>query len=121
MSHRIVWFDIPVKDLDRATDFYRQVLDINIDSYGDDVPVAVMAHGPGDVAGCLALNEGFSPSDRGPLLYFTVDGRLDAAVGLVEGLGGRVLEPAHSIKPHGYRAIVLDSEGNRICLHSEDS
>ncbi len=93
MSHRIVWFDIPVTDLDRATDFYRQVLDINIDRYGDDVPVAVMAHGAGDVAGCLALNEGFSPSEEGPLLYFTVDGRLDAALGLVEGLGGRVLEP----------------------------
>jgi predicted enzyme related to lactoylglutathione lyase len=119
MGHRIGWFDIPVTDLDRATEFYRQVLEIEIDRYGPDVPVAVMAHGPGDVSGCLALNEGFEPSDQGPLLYFTVEGRLGEAAGLVEGLGGRVVEPAHSIQPHGYRAVVLDSEGNRICLHSE--
>jgi len=119
MGHRVGWFDIPVTDLDRATDFYRQVLDIEIDRYGDDVPVAVMAHGPGDVSGCLALNEGFAPSDQGPLLYFTVEGRLNEAAALVEGLGGRVLESAHSIEPHGHRAVVLDSEGNRICLHSE--
>ncbi len=120
MAHRIGWFDIPVSDLDRATDFYRQVLDIEIHRYGEDVPVAVMAHGPGDVAGCLALDEGFEPSDQGPLLYFTVEGRLDEAAGLVKGLGGRVLEAPHSIKPHGHRAVVLDSEGNRICLHSEN-
>ena len=119
MGHRIGWFDIPVTDLDRATEFYRRVLDIEIERYGDEVPVAVMAHGPGDVAGCLELKEGFEPSDQGPLLYFTVEGRLDEAAALVEGLGGRVLEPAHSIKPYGNRAVVLDSEGNRICLHSE--
>ena len=32
--------------------------------------------------------------------------------------GGRILEPPHSLGPHGYRALLLDSEGNRIALHS---
>ena len=31
---------------------------------------------------------------------------------------GKVLKPIHPIGPHGYRAIVLDSEGNRVALHS---
>jgi len=119
MAHSISWFDIPVLDLDRATRFYREVLDMKIDRYGDEVPVAVFGHGPDDVAGCLFTSEEAQPSDHGPLLYFPVEGRLAEAAGLVEGLGGRVLEAPHSITPHGNRAVVLDSEGNRIALHSE--
>ena len=32
--------------------------------------------------------------------------------------GGNVIEEIHSIGPHGFRAIILDSEGNRMVLHS---
>lgn len=119
MAHSVIWFDIPVLDLDRATAFYSGVLNMHIDRYGDDVPVAVMAHGPGDVAGCLFTGEDARPAGHGPLLYFPVEGRLEEATGLVEGLGGKVLEAPHSIAPHGNRAVILDSEGNRIALHSE--
>ena len=34
--------------------------------------------------------------------------------------GGSIIEPLHSIGPHGFRAIILDSEGNRIALHSRE-
>jgi predicted enzyme related to lactoylglutathione lyase len=47
-----------------------------------------------------------------------VDGRIRDAVSRTPELGGRVLEPTHAIGPHGFRAVVLDSEGNRIALHS---
>ena len=90
MGHRISWFDIPVNDLERASNFYRQVLGVNIEIYGGEAPVAVMEHGPGDVAGCLFRNEGDEPSMRGPLLYFTVEGRLTEATGLVEEHGGKI-------------------------------
>ena len=119
MGHRIAWFDIPVKDLERARNFYQKVLKINIESYGGEAPVAVMEHGPGDVAGCLFLNEGDEPSMQGPLLYFTVEGRLREATDLAGAHGGQVLQAPHSIGPHGNRSIVVDSEGNRIALHSE--
>jgi len=36
----------------------------------------------------------------------------------VETLGGRIVEPPRSMGPHGFRAIVVDSEGNRIALHA---
>lgn len=119
MAHSITWFDIPVADLERATAFYRGVTQMHIDHYGGDVPVAVFGHGPGDVAGCLFTGENAQPSDHGPLLYFPVEGRLQDAADAVEGLGGKVLEPPHGIPPHGHRAVILDSEGNRIALHSE--
>ena len=121
MGHRIAWFDMPVQDLQRATDFYSKVLQVNIETYGPDVPVAVFEHGPEDVAGCLYLEPEFSPSKGGALLYFPAEGRLEEAVSLVEANGGEVLEEVKSIAPHGFRAVVLDSEGNRIALHSESN
>ena len=48
-----------------------------------------------------------------------VNGRIRDAVIQVEKHGGKIVEPISSIAPHGFRAIVIDSEGNRIALHSE--
>jgi predicted enzyme related to lactoylglutathione lyase len=53
------------------------------------------------------------------LLYFNCQGRLDEAVAAVGPNGGKVLQPKHPIGPYGFRAVVLDSEGNRIALHSK--
>lgn len=65
--NRVVWLDIPVKDLERACGFYRAVRD---------------------------------------------------AVAQVAAHGGQVTAPIHAIGPHGHRALILDSEGNRLALHS---
>jgi len=46
------------------------------------------------------------------------DGRLDDAISAVEPNGGKLLEPKHQIGPHGFRALIRDSEGNRVALHS---
>jgi predicted enzyme related to lactoylglutathione lyase len=51
-------------------------------------------------------------------MYLNAQGRLDEAVAAVAPNGGKVLKPKHNIGPYGFRAIVLDSEGNRIALHS---
>ena len=58
------------------------------------------------------------PSLDGPLVYIDVTGRLDDAIQAVEPNGGRVMQARHSIGPYGWRAIVADSEGNRVALHS---
>ncbi len=118
MSNQIVWFDIPVKDLDRAIQFYSKVLGADIKKEFPNMPVGVFAHKEGKVSGCLFEDKAEKPSDHGPLLYFNVNGRLDDAVKLSEKHGGEVIKPKHQIGPYGFRAIVLDSEGNRIALHS---
>ena len=116
---RAVWFDIPVADLDRAMAFYREVLACGIqkESVGG-VDFAVLEHGAG-VGGCLVVKPEEIAGDGGPLLYLNVDGRIRGAEAKVTELGGEVLESTHMIGPHGHRAIVLDSEGNRVALHSE--
>src|SRR5438477_3190480 len=88
MAHLIGWVDIPVTDLNRAMSFYRTVTAIKIEQeFGPEVPVAVFAHGGDDVSGCLFVDEEIKPSAQGPLLYFSVNGRLDEAVSAVEPNG----------------------------------
>ena len=116
--NRAVWFDIPVADLDRAAAFYGGVLGIKVEkSQFDNFSFCVLQHEDGN-GGCLVPKASEVTSNAGVLLYMNVDGRMREAVARVPALGGKVVEPAHAIGPHGYRAVVLDSEGNRIALHS---
>jgi predicted enzyme related to lactoylglutathione lyase len=115
-----VWFDIPVRDLERALSFYSAVLGTQLkkEQTGPGTAMALLPHAKGSIGGCLILSADARPSENGPLLYLNTDGRLDEAIDEVEKHGGSVLLTRHSIAPFGFRAIVLDSEGNRIALHS---
>ena len=117
--NRAVWFDIPVIDLDRSVAFYAAVLGVGVskEKFGD-VEFAVIDHSEGN-GGCLVPHSEVAVSDNGILLYLNANGRIHDAVAQTETLGGSVVEPIHSIGPHGFRAIITDSEGNRLALHSE--
>jgi uncharacterized protein len=115
--NRAVWFDIPVADLDRAARFYRAILGVGVEKVTlGDSSIGVIEHKDGN-GGCL-VPEKAEIAAGGILLYLNVDGRIHDAVEKVVPHGGTVIEPIHMIGPHGFRAIVLDSEGNRIALHS---
>ncbi len=119
LHNRAVWFDIPVADLDRASSFYATVLAIPVHQQQfEQFKFAVLDHKEGN-GGCLVLKEREISSTQGILVYLNVDQRIRQAVSLVEGVGGKILEPIHSIGPHGFRALILDSEGNRLALHSQ--
>ena len=120
MSHRFVWVDIPVADLERAIAFYRAVLGCEVTREGGPgFTFAVLAHAGSAVGGCLVPASGDAgPSLGGPLVYLNVDGRINDAERAVAANGGRVLQATQPIGPHGHRAIVVDSEGNRVALHS---
>ncbi len=120
MSHRIVWVDLPVTDLDRAIRFYSAILGLPVTKEGGPgFTFGLLPHGEGEVGGCLVVPEGDdAPSKTGPLVYLNAEGRLAQAVAAVPAHGGQVLQPVHPIGPHGFRAVVLDSEGNRIALHA---
>lgn len=116
--NRVVWVDVPIKDLDRASAFYAAVLNCSVDRQSfDGLEFGVIEHHEGN-GGCLAPNATEISASAGILVYFNVDGRIRDAVAKVEHSGGKVTEPIHSIGPHGFRALAIDSEGNRIALHS---
>lgn len=122
MANQIVWCDIPVVDLDRAVKFYSAVLDAEVKK--QEVPgmsIGILPHNDGEVGGCLITSASHDdkPSDKGPLIYLNANDRLDAAIEAVIPNGGKVLKAKHPIGPYGSRAIILDSEGNRVALHSD--
>ena len=119
MANQVVWVDIPVEDLDRAIGFYSSVLGREVRK--QEYPGMAIGLLPGDdkdVSGCLYIGEDNHPSDHGPLVYLNAEGRLDEAVAAVDVNGGKVLQPKHAIGPYGYRAIIVNTEGNRVALHS---
>jgi predicted enzyme related to lactoylglutathione lyase len=116
----ICWTDIPVIDLDRAIAFYAAVLGQPVTKQGQGGFVfGLLPHAPGQVSGCLCRTEDNQPSEQGPLVYLNVLGRIDEALAAVVPAGGKVLQPKHPIGPYGFRAVIVDSEGNRVALHSQ--
>lgn len=120
MANQIVWCDIPVLDLDRAVKFYSAVLGQAVKKQEfPGMTIGVLPHNDGEVGGCLFTSADEKPSDKGLMIYLNVNGRLDGALSAVASNGGKIVQPKHQIGPFGFRAIVLDSEGNRIALHSD--
>lgn len=116
--NRAVWLDIPVADLERACAFYEAVLAIGVQLGGfGEVRIGVLDHEQGN-GGCLVESPEEISSKAGLLVYFNAEGRIRDAVTRAREKGGTIIEGTHPIGPHGFRAIVLDSEGNRIALHS---
>ena len=120
------WFEIPVSDMDRAKKFYEKVFDIKIqiEQFGDTVmgwfpsPKDPEAKGAG---GSLVMNEQFyKPTANGTLVYFSSP-EITFELRKVEEAGGVVLQDKTLIREDiGFMALVLDSEGNRIALHSTE-
>ena len=117
-NNRVVWFDIPVEDLDRAQAFYAAVLGVKVHrEQFEGYSFCVIDHAEGN-GGCLVPGKESISATAGILVYMNVDGRIRDACAEVVKQRGRIVEETHAIGPHGFRAIVVDCEGNRIALHS---
>jgi predicted enzyme related to lactoylglutathione lyase len=120
MANQIVWCDIPVLDLERAIRFYSAVLGSEVkQEQSPGMTIGILPHNDGEVGGCLFKSSDDKPSDQGAMIYLNANGRLDDAIAAVAAHGGKILKPKHAIGPYGSRAVILDSEGNRVALHSD--
>ncbi|WP_194777553.1 VOC family protein [Pararhodonellum marinum] len=123
MEHNPVgWFEIPVTDMDRAKKFYETVFEIEIQL--QDFNGFLMGWFPFNesgigTSGALVKHEMYQPSDsKGVLIYFSSE---DVTTQLIkaEQAGGKSLQPKTLISEDiGYMGLFLDSEGNRMALHS---
>ena len=120
----LCWTDIPVTNLDRAIKFYSALLGKEVRKMSETgFEYGLLPHEEQNASGCLcvggdSVGNKNEPSETGPLIYLSVEGRLNEAVGAARVNGGKVLQEKQQIGPHGVRAIIVDSEGNRIALHS---
>lgn len=118
------WFEIPVTDMDRAIAFYNTV-------FGTELSKNLMGplemawfpeaeSGIGAAGSLVRYPDAYKPSKDGVLVYFTAQsGDLSNELGRVEKAGGKIVIPRRLItEAIGYMAVFIDSEGNRIALHS---
>lgn len=119
-TNAVNWFELYVNDLDRAKRFYETVLGTSLHDGG--MEGCRMAMFPFDeangVGGAITKMDGMTPGPGGTLVYLNAEGDLDGVIGRVAAAGGAVLRPRMPIPPHGFIAIILDSEGNVVGLHS---
>ena len=121
----IGWVEIPVTDLDRAEKFYLDFFGYQLTRQPEQqgytmswFPMEEEMTGYGSAC-TLMKGEGYVPSHEGALVYFTAPtGRVDTSIDKAEKLGIKVLVPTMSIGEHGFMAVVQDSEGNKIAIHS---
>jgi uncharacterized protein len=123
MKNAISWVEIPSIDLDRATRFYEAIFKISLIPI--DMPDIKMRMFPLDdmmgVGGAIVDSKGFhKPSDtEGPLIYLNGNPDLQVVLDRVEAAGGKILMPKTEISPeYGFMGLFLDTEGNRMGLHS---
>ena len=118
----INWFQIPAADLDRAVKFYQAVLGVSFHRLDD--PVAKHAFFTFDTmetlrtGGEIIQSSHNQPAASGTLIYLNAPGGVDAVLAKIEPAGGKILMPKTSIGENGVIAIIRDTEGNRIGLHS---
>ncbi|MEN9523561.1 MAG: hypothetical protein RL065_1938 [Bacteroidota bacterium] len=121
MANALNWFEIPAKNFDRAKSFYENVLGITIET----MPHPIYKYGifpagmeKGEVGGGLVQGEGFEPSTTGAVIYFNGGEDLAIPLSKVETAGGKIVMPKTSIGGNGFMAHFIDTEGNRVALHS---
>lgn len=120
MNNPVSWFEIGCVDLERAKAFYTKVFNAAFEYVPmPDSPMYMFPGNPESAGamGALVQSESNKPSSEGTIIYF---GSEDVAVeaSRVDESGGKLLFPKTSIGEFGFIAQFIDTEGNRIGLHS---
>ena len=118
MKNALNWFEIPSKNFERAVKFYNTLLNaqLRLEDFGG-TPNAIFPYSDPGAGGAVVKND-VQPSNNGPIVYLNVEGDLDGALARTEPAGGKVILPKTHLGEPGYIAIILDTEGNRLGLHS---
>jgi hypothetical protein len=111
------WFEIPASDIARARRFYETIFAFEMKAL--DLGALQMALFPTG-GGALCQAAAYKPSgEAGPLVYLHAAPDLAIVLGRVEKAGGKVVVQKRQISPQfGYMAVFMDTEGNRVALHS---
>jgi len=121
MQTKISWFQIPSTDFNRAVKFYETIFDskLRMEQIGD-LPMGIFTNEDGGSIGCIVQGEQFVPNENGPVLYLDATPSIDAVIARIGKAGGRVLiEKTELPRNIGFVAHFIDTEGNRLALHTE--
>ena len=122
-TNSLNWFEIPVTDLPRAKHFYQVAFGIHMEDM--NMPGMEMAGFPsemgnGKASGALVKSEYNAPSKAGVLIYLNANPDMSEVLERIAAEGGQITMPKTLITPEiGYMANFIDTEGNRIAIHSQ--
>ncbi len=122
-QNAISWFEIPTLDIDRAQRFYEAIMAVELVPM--NFPSMQMRMFPIEdnmtgVSGALTHAPDFyQPQANGVLVYLNANPDVQQVLDRVEAAGGKIVVPKTEVSPEiGFMAVILDSEGNRVALHS---
>ena len=120
MTSFVSIFEIPATEISRAVDFYEAILDIKIEKI--DFPGMQMGLFPSEgqmTFGVIIQGDDYKPSANGVTIYFNGGDNLQIILDKVEKKGGKIIAPKTLLADEsGFFAMLIDTEGNRIGLHS---
>jgi predicted enzyme related to lactoylglutathione lyase len=124
MTNAISWFEIPTADIDRAQRFYETIfgctmMPMEFPNFKMRMfPIESPMHVGGALVNTPQPFYNISSTD-GPLIYLNANPDVQIVLDKIEEAGGKIVVPKTQISPeYGYMAVFIDTEGNRIALHS---
>jgi predicted enzyme related to lactoylglutathione lyase len=114
------WFEIYVEDMPRAKAFYESVFQTRLtrlDNPNLELWAFPMSMEDSGSTGALVKMDGFSAGRNSVIIYFASEDCAIESARVVES-GGRIHQEKFSIGQYGFIALIIDSEGNMIGIHS---
>jgi predicted enzyme related to lactoylglutathione lyase len=120
MENLVNFIDIPATDFSRAVSFYKAILGLEINE--TDMFGTKMGFFPTDgtnVSGAIVQGEDYKPSTSGVITYLNGGNDLQTVLDKVASNNGQVIVPKTHISPEvGYIGMFIDTEGNKMAVHS---
>jgi uncharacterized protein len=124
-TNAVTWFEIPVKNMNRAKEFYETILDINLVDTGGEKKGEEMVLFPrlpdvsmgrtDMVSGSLIKADRLHPSGDGILIYLNANPSIGKVIARIEKAGGKIIQPKTK-NPAGWICIFTDTENNKMGL-----
>ncbi|MEP7372127.1 MAG: VOC family protein [Chitinophagaceae bacterium] len=122
-TNSLNWFEIPVSDMARAKHFYQVIFSIHMhemEMMGMKMAGFPGEPGSGKVSGALVQSENHVPSADGAVLYLNANPDMSPVLERIAQEGGHIVLPKTVITSEiGYMAFFIDTEGNKVGLHSQ--
>ncbi len=120
IKNYIDWFEIPAINFQQSVDFYNNIFGIEMEKNFNGNYAMAFFPAENGIGGAVVAGPGSTPGDSGPLLYLNAGEDLNIVLNRVEPAGGRIVMPKTLINEEsGHFAIFIDSEGNKLALHSK--
>jgi uncharacterized protein len=122
-ANSLNWFEIPASDIARAKAFYENIFNMKMyEMEMGDMTAAMFPAEPksGKANGCLAKSPMHTPATEGSVIYLNANPEMSGVLGKIEAAGGKIVLPKTSIGPNGFMAFFIDTEGNKVGLHSQN-